>query len=173
MADAMIANNCFNATEPNLGLRLNIDKRLLKCYMADTGLLISHAFDENNLVSEEIYKKLLFDKLEFNKGMIVENIVAQMLVATGHKLYFYANNSREDAASRMEIDFLIAKSKISNRHNISPIEVKSGKNYTLSSIKKFMAKYEEQLYVPYVLHSSDLKVEDGIVYLPLYMTPLL
>ena len=173
LADAMIANNCFNATEPNLGLRLNIDKRLLKCYMADTGLLISHAFDENNLVSEEIYKKLLFDKLEFNKGMIVENIVAQMLVATGHKLYFYANTSREEAASRMEIDFLIAKSKISNRRKISRIEVRSGKNYALASIKKFMTKYEEQLYVPYVLHSSDLKVEDGIVYLPLYMTPLL
>ena len=173
LADAMIANNCYNATEPNVGLRLNLDKRLLKCYMADTGLLISHAFDENNLVAEEIYKKLLFDKLEFNKGMIVENIVAQMLVATGHKLYFYANASREDASSRMEIDFLIAKSKISNRHNISPIEVKSGKNYTLTSIKKFMVKYEQQINIPYVLHGADLKVDKGIVYLPLYMTPLL
>ena len=173
LADAMIANNCYNATEPNVGLRLNLDKRLLKCYMADTGLLISHAFDENNLVAEEIYKKLLFDKLEFNKGMIVENIVAQMLVATGHKLYFYANASREDASSRMEIDFLIAKSKISNRHNISPIEVKSGKNYTLTSIKKFMVKYEQQINITYVLHGADLKVDNGIVYLPLYMTPLL
>ena len=169
----MIANNCYNSTEPNIGLRLNLDKRLLKCYMADTGLLISHAFDENNLVSEEIYKKLLFDKLEVNRGMIVENIVAQMLVASGHKLYFYANASRDDVASRMEIDFLIAKSKISNRHNISPIEVKSSKNYTLSSIRKFINKYTEQLHTPYVLHTSDLKEEDGIVYLPLYMTPLL
>lgn len=173
LSDAMIANNCYNATEPNIGLRLNLDKRLLKCYMADTGLLISHAFDENNLVSEEIYKKLLFDKLEVNRGMIVENIVAQMLVASGHKLYFYANASRDDVASRMEIDFLIAKSKISNRHNISPIEVKSSKNYTLSSIRKFINKYAEQLHTPYVLHTSDLKEEDGIVYLPLYMAPLL
>lgn len=173
LSDAMIANNCYNSTEPNIGLRLNLDKRLLKCYMADTGLLISHAFDENNLVSEEIYKKLLFDKLEVNRGMIVENTVAQMLVASGHKLYFYANASRDDVASRMEIDFLIAKSKISNRHNISPIEVKSSKNYTLSSIRKFINKYTEQLHTPYVLHTSDLKEEDGIVYLPLYMTPLL
>ncbi len=173
LADAMIANMCYNSTEPNLGLRLNIDKRLLKCYMADTGLLISHAFDEKGLVHEDIYRKLLFDKLEVNKGMIVENIVAQMLVANGHKLYFYTNSSREDASSRMEIDFLIAKSKISNRHNISPIEVKSSKNYTLTSIRKFIKKYNELLNLPYVLHSSDLKVEDGIVYLPLYMTPLL
>ena len=171
--DAMIVNNCYNSTAPNVGLRLNMDRMTLKCYMADTGLLISHAFDENGIVSEEIYKKLLFDRLEVNKGMIMENIVAQMLAASGHKLYFYSNASRDDAASRMEIDFLIAKSKISSRHNISPIEVKSGKNYTLSSLKKFMGKYKEQLDIAYVLHTGDLKVDDGIVFLPLYMTPLL
>lgn len=171
--DAMITNVCYNSTAPNIGLKLNMDRMTLKCYMGDTGLLISHAFDENGIVSEEIYKKLMFDKLEVNKGMIVENIVAQMLTASGHKLYFYSNSSREDASSRMEIDFLIAKSKISNRHNISPIEVKSSKNYTLSSIKKFREKYAQQLHTPYVLHPSDLKIEDGITYLPLYMTPLL
>lgn len=171
--DAMIVNICYNSTEPNIGLKLNMDRMTLKCYMADTGLLISHAFDENGIVSEEIYKKLLFDKLEVNKGMIVENIVAQMLAAGGHKLYFYSNSSRNDSGARMEIDFLIAKSKISSRHNISPIEVKSGKNYTLSSLRKFTAKYGEQTYVPYVLHPGDLKEQEGIVYLPLYMTPLL
>lgn len=171
--DAMIANICYNSTEPNIGLKLNMDRMTLKCYMGDTGLLISHAFDENGLVSEEIYKKLLFDKLEVNKGMIIENIVAQMLAASGHKLYFYSNPSRDDKDARMEIDFLIAKSKISNRHNISPIEVKSGKNYTLTSLRKFMERYAEQTVTPYVLHTSDLKEEDGIVYLPLYMTPLL
>lgn len=171
--DSMIANICYNSTEPNIGLKLNMDRMTLKCYMGDTGLLISHAFDENGLVSEEIYKKLLFDKLEVNKGMIVENIVAQMLAASGHKLYFYSNPSRDDKDARMEIDFLIAKSKISNRHNISPIEVKSGKNYTLTSLRKFMDRYAEQTSIPYVLHTGDLKEEDGIVYLPLYMTPLL
>lgn len=173
LQDAMIVNVCYNSTAPNIGLRLNRDRLTLKCYMADTGLLISHTFDENGIVSEEIYKKLLFDKLEVNKGMIVENIVAQMLTAGGHKLYFYARASRDDASSRMEIDFLIAKSKISNRHNISAIEVKSGKNYTLSSMKKFITKYREQLNIPYVLHTSDLMEKDGIFYLPLYMTPLL
>lgn len=171
--DAMIANICYNSTEPNIGLRLNMDRMTLKCYMGDTGLLISHAFDENGLVSEEIYKKLLFDKLEVNKGMIIENIVAQMLAASGHKLYFYSNPSRYDKDARMEIDFLIAKSKISNRHNISPIEVKSGKNYTLNSLQKFIKRYAEQAGTAYVLHTSDLKEEDGITYLPLYMTPLL
>lgn len=171
--DAMIVNTCYNSTAPNVGLKLNMDRMTLKCYMGDTGLLISHAFDENGIVSEEIYKKLLFDKLEINKGMIVENIVAQMLASSGHKLYFYSNSSRNDSTERMEIDFLIAKSKISNRHNISPIEVKSSKNYTLSSLRKFMKKYGEQTATAYVLHAGDYKVEENIVFLPLYMTPFL
>lgn len=171
--DAMITNICYNSTAPNIGLKLNMDRMTLKCYMGDTGLLISHAFDENGIVIEELYKKLLFDKLEVNKGMLIENIVAQMLAASGHKLYFYSNPSRDDSNSRMEIDFLIAKSKISSRHNISPIEVKSSKNYTLSSLRKFMNKYAEQVSTPYVLHTGDRKEEDGIVFLPIYMTPLL
>lgn len=173
LSDAMIVNVCYNSTAPNIGLKLNMDRVTMKCYMADTGLLISHAFDESGIVSEEIYKKLLFDKLEVNKGMIMENIVAQMLVASGHKLYFYNNPSRDDASLRMEIDFLIAKSKITSKHNISPIEVKSGGKYTLTSLKKCREKYAEQLDTLYVLHKNDLKVEEGIVYLPLYMTPLL
>lgn len=173
LGDAMIVNMCYNSTEPSIGLKLNMDRITLKCYMADTGLLISHAFDENGIVSEELYKKLLFDKLEVNKGMIMENLVAQMLTAGGHKLYFYSNTSRDDASARMEIDFLIAKSRISSRHNISPIEVKSGKNYTLSSIRKFRSKYAEQLHTPYVLHTGDLNEGEGILYLPVYMAPLL
>ncbi len=173
LMDSRIVNLAFNSTEPNIGLKLNEDRTTLKCYMADTGLLISHAFDENGIVSEDIYKKLLFDKLEVNKGMLVENIVAQMLNATGRKLFFYSNPSRENAEERMEIDFLIAKSKISSRHNISPIEVKSTNRYTLTSLKKFIKRYKEFLHTPYVLHTSDLKIEDGITYLPLYMTPFL
>jgi len=171
--DSMITNTCYNSTEPNIGLKLNRDNSSFKMYMGDTGLLISHAFDENGLVSEEIYKKILFGKLEVNEGMIFENIVAQMLAANNHSLYFYSNSSRTDKESRMEIDFLISKSKTTNRHNISPIEVKSGKNYTLSSINKFRKKYSEQLNTAFVLHTEDLKVDDGIIYLPVYMTPLL
>ena len=173
LSDAMIVNNCYNSTEPSVGLRLNMDRTLLKCYMGDTGLLISHAFDENGIVREEVYKKLLLDKLEVDMGMIMENAVAQMLTASGHKLYFYANSSRDDAQSRMEVDFLISKGSISNRHNISPVEVKSGRNYRLSSLRKFKAKYAEQLYIPYVLHTGDLKEEEGIRFLPLYMAPLI
>jgi predicted AAA+ superfamily ATPase len=171
--DAMIINNCYQSTEPSIGLRMNRERTNLKCYMGDTGLLISHAFDEKDMVSEEIYKKLLFGALEFNEGMITENIVAQMLTAAGHRLYFYSNTSRENADERMEIDFLIEKTKITSRHNISPIEVKSGKNYTFSSLRKFCRKFAQQLDRPLLLHNGDVTEKDGFQCLPLYMTPLL
>jgi predicted AAA+ superfamily ATPase len=140
--------------------------------MNDTGLLISHAFDEKGIVSSEIYQKLLFGKLEVNEGMLIENIVAQMLTASGNKLFFYSKSS-EEAEERMEIDFLLQKDKVTARHNIHPIEVKSGKNYTLSSLSKCMKKFGEYMTTPTVLHAADYKVQDGITYLPLYMTPLL
>lgn len=171
--DSMIINTCYNSTAPNFGLKLNRDNSSMKIYLADTGLLISHTFDEERLEIEQVYNKLLLGKLEINEGMIFENIVAQMLVASGHKLYFYSNPSRNDKNQRMEIDFLISKRKVTSRHNISPIEVKSGKRYTLSSINKFKTQFAEQLDVAYVIHTNDYKEEDGIIYLPVYMTPLL
>ncbi len=173
LSDAKIINCCYNSTAPSIGLKLNEERTTLKCYMGDTGLLISHAFDERGIVSADLYRKLMFDKLEVNEGMLVENIVAQMLRAAGHKLYFFSNSSRTSVEDRMEIDFLIAKPVTTSRHNISPIEVKSGQRYTLNSLRKCIAKYSSQLSMPYVLHDKDVKIEDGIVYLPIYMTPLL
>lgn len=170
--DARIINCCYNTTEPSMGLRLNEERTTLKCYMADTGLLLSHTFNARGIMSQEIYQKLMFDKLEINEGMLIENIVAQMLKSSGHKLYFYSC-SDTDAKNRMEIDFLIQKEVVTTRHNISPIEVKSGPRYTLSSLRKFIDKYGNFLSTPYVLHARDLKQENGIVYLPIYMTPLL
>jgi len=172
LSDAKIINCCYNSTEPSIGLKLNEKRTTLKCYMGDTGLLISHAFDERGIVTEEIYQKLKFGKLEVNEGMLIENIVAQMLKAAEHKLYFFSKNS-EVKEDRMEIDFLIAKSTITSRHNISPIEVKSGSKYTLSSLRKCIEKYGRQITTPYVIHDKDLKEEDGITYIPFYMTPLL
>ena len=173
LADAGIVNICYNCTAPNVGLRLNMERNTLKCYMGDTGLLISHAFDENGKVPVELYQKLLLNKLEINQGMIVENIVAQMLAASQRKLYFYSNSSRDDASERMEIDFLTAKSKLTARHNITPIEVKSSQRYTLSSLRKCVEKFGEYLTTPVVLHGADLKEENGVLFLPLYMAPLI
>ena len=174
LSDAKIVNCCYNTTAPNIGLKLNMERTTLKCYMADTGLLISHAFDEKQIVSEELYRKLLTDKLEVNAGMLIENIVAQMLVAAGHKLYFYSNPDKEDAESRMEIDFLIRKEPVTSRHNIIPIEAKSSTGYTISSLQKCVRKFGEFITMPTVIHSSDSRMDDNqIRYIPVYFTPFL
>lgn len=172
LKDARFVNVCYNVTEPQVGMKLKSDETVFKCYMADTGLLISHSFDEKLIQGEELYQKLLLGKLEVNEGMLIENVVAQMFVASGHSLYFYSKNS-DEAADRMEIDFLVEKPTLTAAHNICPVEVKSGKNYTFSSLQKFRTKFAEQLHVSYVIHSQDYKEENGIVFLPIYMTPLL
>ena len=166
-------NVCFAATEPTVGIEMRLDDSARKIYMADTGLLISHAFSEAKIRAEELYRKLMHDKIELNKGMLVENIVAQMLRASGHKLFFFSSYSKTNADERMEIDFLISKQVISSRHNIHPIEVKSTSRYSLASLNKFSAKYHTAIAEPIILHSSDLKIEDGKIFLPLYMTELL
>ncbi len=173
LSDAQVINIAYNTTEPSVGLGLNTDDSTLKCYVADTGLLISLAFNEKEIASEGLYLKLLTGKLEFNEGMVIENIVAQMLKASGHKLFFFSRYKKDVAEDRMEIDFLISKNVITSRHNICPIEVKSSQRYTLTSLRKCIAKYGNSLSTPYVIHTADLKVEDGITYLPLYMVPLL
>ena len=198
LEDSRIANISYNTTAPNIGLQLNRrtserrgqagldypereggnakrneDRTVLKCYFCDTGLLISLAFSARGIVTNEIYQKLMFDKLEIDEGMLVENIVAQMLKASGNELFFYSNYDKEDAENRMQIDFLIQKEVVTSRHNISPIEVKSGTNYTLTSINKCIKKFGQYLSTPYVLHTKDVEIKDELVYLPLYMTSLL
>ncbi len=170
--DAKIVNICYNSTEPNIGLKLNTDRTTLKCYFCDTGLLISATFDKETILREQLYKKLILDKLEFNKGMLVENLVAQMFKANGHNLYFFSTSHKE-AENRMEIDFLLSKKSVTSRHNIIPIEVKSTSQYSHVSIDKLRKKYSDYLDTPIVLHPGELKQSNGILYLPVCMAAVL
>lgn len=173
LEDSKMVNISYNTTAPNIGLQLNEDRTVLKCYYGDTGLLISLAFSARGIVTNEIYQKLMFDKLEIDEGMLVENVVAQMLKAAGHELFFYSNYDKEEAENRMQVDFLVQKEVVTSRHNISPIEVKSGSGYTLTSIQKCIKKFGQYLSTPYVLHTKDVEQKDSLLYLPLYMTGLL
>lgn len=171
--ESRVVNFCYNTTEPTVGLALNKDDSKIKLYMADTGLLVSLAFGTGELEQGGIYEKILRGKLEFNKGMLVENLIAQLLRTAGHPLFFYTNSSREIATDRMEIDFLIRKEEVTSRHNVFPIEVKSAARYGLSSLHKFRHKFDYYLGTPYVFHPKDLEIKDGIIFLPLYMAGLL
>ena len=166
--EAMIANTCFNAEDPNVGLALSADHSTQKCYMADTGLLVTQTFMDGRFTDNELYRAILFDKLNINEGMIMENAVAQMLRASGHKLYFYSRTDPENRDNTMEIDFLIACGK-----KISPIEVKSGNYRTHVSLDRYMKKFSSRAGQPYIIYTKDLMMKDGILHLPVYMTILL
>ena len=168
LSNSMISNECFLCNDPNVGLSVNEDRTYIKCYLCDTGLLFSHAFDENELMEEEIYKQILGDKLGINEGMFYENIIAQMLSANGHKLFFYTSYNAEKHRNDIEIDFLISNnSKL--KFKVFPIEVKSGRNYTTASLERFSQKFKNRLGQSFIIHPRNLSEKDGILCIPPYM----
>ena len=164
----MVVNTCFNATDPNVGLALSADNATQKCYMGDTGLLVTHTFMDTAFTENELYRAILFDKLNINEGMIIENIVAQMLRTNGHKLYFYSRSDTDNRENHMEIDFLITEGK-----KIAPIEVKSNNYNSHSSLDKFRKKFSSKIGNSYILYSKDVMIKDGIIHLPFYMAMFL
>lgn len=172
LADSMISNECFLCNDPNIGLSINEVRTYVKCYMGDTGLLVSHAFDENELLEDEVYKQILSGRLWMNEGMLYENVIAQMLTANGHKLYFYTHYNDEKHRNDIEIDFLLSNnSKL--KYKIYPVEVKTGAKYTTTSLTKFKEKFRNRIGECYIIHPRNLIVKDGIVCIPPYMAMLL
>jgi len=166
--EAMITNVCFNSTDPSVGLALNKDQTTQKCYLCDTGLLVTQTFMDNEYTDNDLYKSVLLDKLGVNEGMLAENIVAQSLRSNGHKLYFYSRNDNGSRENDIEIDFLIKREK-----KICPIEVKSSEYTAHSSLTKFRKKFAGRIGQSYILYTKDVLVKDGIVHLPLYMATFL
>ena len=166
--EAMIVNTCFNATDPHVGLALSADNATQKCYMADTGLLVTHTFQDKKYTDNELYRAILFDKLNINEGMLMENIVAQMLRHSRSRLYFYSRSDSQNRENHMEIDFLITEGK-----KIAPVEVKSGNYRSHSSLDKFRKHFSSVIGNSYILYTKDVMIKDGIIHLPLYMAELL
>ena len=169
LEDSRIVNTCYNSNEPSIMLGLNRDLSTMKMYSADTGLLISMAIDNGISMENEIYIDILQDRLHLNEGMFAENVVAQMLKANGHKLFFHAfyknTGDGNRSKNRSEIDFLIRRGG-----KISALEVKTGASTRHASLDYLMDRYSKQLGHCYVLHTKDLKKDGNILYLPIYMT---
>lgn len=168
LAESMISNQCFNCLDPNIGLSLNEDRTYVKCYMGDTGLLLSHTFDENEISDGELYKEILLGKLSVNEGMFYENMIAQMFVAAGHKLFFYVRYNEEKHRNDIEIDFIITnKSKL--KYKIFPIEVKSKNKYSTVSLERFNEIFHSRIGESYVIHPKNLSIKGNTFYIPAYM----
>lgn len=169
LSDSMIANECFNCSDPNVGLALNEDRTFVKCYMGDTGLLISHTFSESEITDEDLYKQLLLGKLSVNEGMFFENAVAQELVSKGHKLFFYTHYSNTKHRNDIEVDFLISN-RSKTKYKVFPIEVKSSERYSTKSLERFNEKFSDRIETSYVIHTKNYQFKNSICYIPAYMT---
>lgn len=167
VAESMMGNLCVNVTSPDVLLDLYADRSNFKLYMCDTGLLVSQMIRQGE-ETEGIYRALIYDKLSSNLGMVFENVVAQMLKATGKDLYFHEYKYTPESTDRekkYEIDFLLVKNK-----KICPVEVKSSGYSSHKSFDYFVKKYPVKVQDRYIIYTKDFKYEDGIMYTPVYMT---
>lgn len=170
LADARITNDCFNSTAPNVGLGMSIESSSVKCYMADTGLLVSHAFADKDSTSDGVYRDILLDKLEIKEGMLAENVVAQLLHAAGHRLFFFTKYD-EKAKRSMEIDFLITApyANAAMKTRVSPIEVKSARSHGLKSLDSLKIAFGKKIGTEYVLRPGQMHADGDRLFLPIYM----
>lgn len=170
ISESMIGNECIHVTKPEIALELFADRSNFKLYLGDTGLLISQIMNNGDETDEDLYKTLIFGELGINQGMILENMVAQMLRASGHGLYFHEYMYQADeniSSKKYEIDFLTIKQK-----KLCPIEVKSSNYRSHKSFDYLIKKYQLKVGERYIIYTKDLKFEDGIMYIPIYMTML-
>ena len=168
--DSMICNLCYKCNDPNIGFALNKNESFVKCYMGDTGLLVSLAFSENEIMEEQLYKRIMDERLSINQGMIYENMIAQMITAMGRKLYFFTRYSEEKHRNDIEIDFLLSNESKMN-FKVYPLEVKSSKNYSAISLGRFKEIYGRKIATPYIIHPKNYSREGELVKVPPYMFP--
>ena len=163
----MTTNIAFHSDDPKIGLALTKNLEYFKMYTSDTGLFITLAFKDSDITENIIYEKLLNDKLSTNLGYVYENMIAQMLVAGGKNLYYHTI-PYADGKKYYEVDFLITE-----KHKISPIEVKSSGYKTHKSLDEFSTKFSDRITNKYVIYTKDYKRENGVEYIPVYMTMFL
>ena len=167
MEDSMTVNVAFHSDDPNVELALTKNEEYFKMYASDTGLFVSLAFKDSDITENVIYDKLLNDKLSTNLGYVYENVIAQMLKASGKNL-FYHTIPYADGKKYYEIDFVI-----SDKHKISPIEVKSSGYKSHKSLDEFCIKFSDRIINKYLIYTKDYKRENGVDYIPVYMTMFL
>ena len=174
-----------HTNDPNSGMAQHKDLAKFKLFLADTGLFVTLAFKDKSFTSNEIYTRLLNDKLQANLGYLYENIVAQTLSAHGHELYYHtfissnARLSMDDTNVEIdkrnnidninyEVDFLI-----SEKSKIVPIEVKSSGYKTHASLDAFVRKFSSRIARGILLYTKDYQRNGMLEYVPIVMTEFL
>lgn len=156
----------YHSNDPNVGMSLTKDISKFKIFCADTGLFVTLAFWDKDYTENVIYQKLLNDKLSTNLGYVYENMIAQMLAASGNKLFYYTWS--KDATHNYEIDFLLSRGA-----KLQPIEVKSSGYNTHKSLDAFCEKFSRIVDRRYLIYTKDLRMDKQTILLPVYLTPFL
>lgn len=167
LKDSMTANLAYHANDPSAGLVSHINRDQFKLFCGDTGLFVTLAFWDDAFTENVIYQKLLNDKLKADVGYVYENVMSQILTATGHKLYYHTWPT-PSGKHNYEIDFLLSR-----KGKICPIEVKSSASNVHVSIDEFQKKFSARILQRYLLHSKDIRKELDLILLPMYMAMFL
>ena len=157
----------YNANDPNAGMANTKDLSRFKLFLSDTGLFVTLMFKDKDFTENEIYEKLLSDKLGVNLGYLYENIVAQCLAANGNELYYHTIMN-EKSKHNYEIDFILAR-----KNKIIPLEVKSSGYKTHKSLDVFTEKFSDRILKRYLIYTKDMSKDQDIVCIPVYMIPFL
>ena len=165
--ESMVVNMASHANDPSAGMALHQDPNKYKMFTGDTGLFVTLAFWDRKFTDNTIYHKLLSDKLSTDLGYVYENVVAQMLKAAGHELYYYTFPT-ESGKHNYEVDFLIA-----DGDKVSPVEVKSSGYKAHTSLDAFCMKFSSRIRNKYLVYTKDLRKDGDVLYLPVYMTMFL
>lgn len=165
--ESMVVNMAYHANDPSAGMALHQDPNKYKMFTGDTGLFVTLAFWDRKFTDNTIYHKLLSDKLSTDLGYVYENVVAQMLKAAGHELYYYTFPT-ESGKHNYEVDFLIA-----DGDKVSPVEVKSSGYKAHTSLDAFCMKFSSRIRNKYLVYTKDLRKDGDVLYLPVYMTMFL
>ena len=165
--ESMVVNMAYHANDPGAGMALHQAPDKYKMFVGDTGLFVTLAFWDKKFTDNTIYHKLLSDKLSADLGYVYENVIAQMLKAAGHELYYYTFPT-ESGKHNYEVDFLIAEAD-----KVSPIEVKSSGYKAHASLDAFCRKFSVRIKNKYLIYTKDMRREEDMLYLPAYMTMFL
>lgn len=164
LEDSKTINIAYHADDPHVGMSLTMDYGKYKLYVGDTGLFVTLAFWDKDFTENIIYNKLLSEKLSANMGYVYENLVAQMLRASGDRLFYYT--FPKDKTHFYEIDFLLSRG-----NKLCPIEVKSSGYKTHASLDAFCRKFSDRIGQRYLIYTKDLQKDEQTLLLPVYMTP--
>ena len=165
--ESMVVNMAYHANDPSAGMALHQDPNKYKMFAGDTGLFVTLAFWDRKFTDNTIYHKLLSDKLSTDLGYVYQNVVAQMLKASGHELYYYTFPTGS-GKHNYEVDFLIA-----DGDKVSPVEVKSSGYKAHTSLDAFCGKFSSRIRNKYLVYTKDMRKDGDVLYLPVYMTMFL